>query len=114
MGILTNDEAQDTFTRNYDFVQVRKSVSQKQNGARVKAAALLKEASMKLRNPKLAALAKVKENIDSMVAALKQESKDEIKDRDFCIAELNANEKATNEKYDTKGDLDTKIADLET
>jgi len=62
----------------------------------------------------LDAFAKVKENIDSMVAALKQESKDEIKDRDFCIAELNANEKATNEKYDTKGDLDTKIADLTT
>merc|ERR1719335_1280851 len=84
---------------------------------------MLREAGAKLRNPKLTALAvhmhldafaKVKANIDDMVAALKQESKDEIKDRDFCIAELNNNEKQYNAKSDMKADLNTKIADLET
>merc|ERR1719399_1326735 len=84
---------------------------------------MLKQAAAKLRKPKLMTLAvsaqldafaKVKANIDEMVAALKEESKDEIKDRDFCIAEMNTNEKQTAEKTDMKADLDQKIADLET
>merc|ERR1719262_184998 len=52
MGILTNDEAQDTFTRSMSFIQL-KSDSVRQNGARLRAAAMLKEASTKLRKPKL-------------------------------------------------------------
>merc|ERR1719171_2950246 len=90
---------------------------------RDKVAAMLQEAGKKWRSPKLMTLAvsakldafaKVKENIDEMVAALKQEQKDEVKDRDFCIKELNANDRAYAEKMDMKGDLETKSADLTT
>merc|ERR1719240_1000653 len=51
MEILTNDEAQDTFTRNMSFVQ-RSSTVQKSD-RRVRASALLQQAAQKLRSPKL-------------------------------------------------------------
>merc|ERR550514_500176 len=81
-------------------------------------------AAKKANNPRLAALAqvakvrgvdvfaKVKANIDTMVGALRKESKDEIKDRDFCIAELNKNERQVAEKTDTRNDLTAKVNDL--
>merc|ERR1719160_1444885 len=56
--------------------------------------------------------AKVKAKIDTMVEALRQESKDEIADRDECIAQLNENEKQTAEKTDTRNDLTAKVNDL--
>merc|ERR1719217_103604 len=107
------------------FAQIRMVSSRRGQKAqnRDKVAAMLQQAGKKWRSPKLMTLAvsakldafaKVKENIDDMVAALKEEQKDEVKDRDFCIKELNVNERQSNEKYDTKGDLDTKIADLTT
>merc|ERR1719321_1672903 len=89
--------------------------------ARQKASKILLAAAQKARNPRLTALAqmskidffsKVKAKIDSMVGALKKESKDEIVDRDQCIAELNENEKLTAEKTDTRTDLTAKANDL--
>merc|ERR1719235_336208 len=62
---------------------------------------------------KLDAFSKVKANIDDMVEKLKVESADEVKDRDFCIAELNTNEKQAAAKADAKADLEAKIAQLE-
>merc|ERR1719409_2528496 len=57
--------------------------------------------------------AKIKVAIDEMVTQLKQEQKDEVKHRDFCIDELNQNEKQTDDAYDTKKELQTKTDDLE-
>merc|ERR1719316_1698023 len=51
MGILTNDEAQDTFTKSMSFIQrgaTLKSVK-KSSDTRAKAASVLKQASVKLR-----------------------------------------------------------------
>merc|ERR1719387_2411406 len=82
---------------------------------------MLREAAKKLQKPQLVTLAvslrldafaKVKENIDNMVAALKQEQKDEVKDKDFCVQELNANERETAKYTDQKNNLEQKIADL--
>merc|ERR1719265_1144658 len=93
----------------------------KKSARRTKAVALLKGAAQKFKSPRLVTLAmsmrldafaKVKENIDIMVTELKQESKDEVTDRDYCIKSLNENDKQTAAATDTKGDLDTKIADL--
>merc|ERR1719181_1472078 len=95
-------------------------ISRKTNN-RAKAVALLKSAAQKFKSPRLVTLAmsmrldafaKVKENIDLMVKELKQESADEVTDRDYCIKSLNENAKQAAAASDTKGDLDTKIADL--
>merc|ERR1719172_414292 len=93
----------------------------KKSNKRTKAAMLLKGAAQKFKSPRLVTLAmsmrldafaEVKENIDIMVKELKQESADEVTDRDYCIKSLNENDKQTAAATDKKGDLDTKIADL--
>merc|ERR1719281_1744582 len=58
---------------------------------------------------KLDAFSKVKANIDDLVEKLKIESADEVKDRDFCIGELNTNDR----QADAKADLEAKIGQLE-
>jgi len=116
MEILTNEEANDAFTKSMTFLQTSKKINK-----RNKAVLLLKGAAQKFKSPRLVTLAmsmrldafaKVKENIDIMVTELKQESKDEVTDRDYCIKSLNENDKQTAAATDAKGDLDTKIADL--
>jgi len=116
-AILTNDEANDAFTKSMSFIQ-KSAVSSSRNNA---IDALVK-ANKSLKSPQLATLAynmkldaftKVKQNIDDMVVSLKQESKDEVTDRDFCIKELNTNDRQAAAKNDQKADLDAKIASLE-
>jgi len=118
IGILTDEEANDAFTKSMTFLQTSRTL--KVNG-RAKAVQMLKGAAQKFKSPRLITLAmsmrldafaKVKENIDIMVKELKQESADEVTDRDYCIKSLNENEKQTAAATDMKGDLDTKIADL--
>merc|ERR550514_351096 len=90
----------------------------KRTGAVQKAADVLRKAGQNLHSPKLATLAmslkldafsKVKENIDKMVVELKEESADEVADRDQCIKDLNINTK----QAAAKADVDAKIASLE-
>merc|ERR1719261_1753602 len=87
-----------------------------------KAVDVLRKAGAELHSPQLATLAmslkldafsKVKQNIDEMVVSLKEESADEIVDRDQCTKDLNMNSRQAAAKADTKGDLDAKIASLE-
>merc|ERR1719379_2082480 len=79
-------------------------------------------AAARLNKPRLAALAirvkldaftKVKKAIDDMIAALLQEKADEIKQKDFCVDELNTNQLQTEKKEREKADLEAKIAALE-
>merc|ERR1719281_647317 len=101
------------------FVQRR---STKKSGVRrEQASKVLREASKKFKSVQLLNLAssvrldafgKVIEQISATVDALKQEQKDEVKDKDFCVSELNANEKETAKYSDQKASLDQKIADL--
>merc|ERR1719420_1317318 len=120
IGILTSDEANDAFTKSMNFVQ--RSMTKKTSMRREQASKLLREASKKFKSVQLLNLAssarldafgKVIEKMTATVDALKQEQKDEVKDRDFCIQELNTNEKETAKYTDQKNDLDQKIADLE-
>merc|ERR1719324_40568 len=83
---------------------------------------VLRNAGQKLHSPQLATLAmslkldafsKVKQNIDEMVVSLKQESADEIADRDQCTKDLNMNSRQAAAKADAKADLDAEIASLE-
>merc|ERR1719329_834459 len=88
---------------------------------RSKAMRLLSAAAKKSGDPRLSALAvhsriaafgKVKKTITDMVDNLVQEKEEEIKHRDFCIDELNNNERDTESKNRDKADLEAKIDDL--
>merc|ERR1719207_31474 len=117
VSMLTSDEANDAFTKSMTFIQ-KESMSSTQT----KALNVLVKASKDLQAPRLSTLAmklkldafsKVKENIDDMVEKLKLESADEVKDRDFCIGELNTNDRQAAAKTDAKADLEAKIAQLD-
>merc|ERR1719420_280849 len=121
LAILSSDDAHDTFTRTFNFLQVK--VSQTGKTRRAGAAKVLLEAARASHNPQLAALAarvrldaftKVKAAIDDMVAALLKEKADEIKHRDFCTGGLNDNAKAQELKARDIDDLDAEIAGLTT
>jgi len=118
MEILTGDDAKDLLLK---FVQ--KSSITKVSRNRERAAKMVSQLAKSLHKPRLAALSmsmrldaftKVKENIDAMVAALKQTQKDEVVKKDLCGKELHENEMQTTEKTNLKSDLETTIADLET
>merc|ERR1719161_1027531 len=117
MAMLTSDESNDAFTKSMTFIQ-----KQSMSSVQTKVVNELTKAGKDLQAPRLSTLAmklkldafsKVKANIDDMVEKLKIESADEVKDRDFCIAELNTNDRQAAAKADAKADLEAKIAQLE-
>merc|ERR1719160_160200 len=117
MAMLTSDEANDAFTKSMTFIQ-KSSMSSVQS----KVVNVLTQAGKDLQAPRLSTLAmklkldafsKAKANIDDMVEKLKIESADEVKDRDFCIGELNTNDRQAAAKADQKADLEAKISQLE-
>merc|ERR1719161_156818 len=78
-------------------------------------------AGKKLHKPALVTLAmgvklhgfeEVIAKMDKMKAALKAEQAEEVKQKDYCVAEFNQNEKQVAEKMTLKGDLEAKINDL--
>lgn len=56
----------------------------------------------------------VKKEIDKMIEELKKQQADEVKERDFCISELNKVKLKTEAKYDEQAKLKSKIEDLTT
>merc|ERR1719281_2105784 len=119
LAILTSDDAHDTFTKTFNFLQVKKT----KTGAnrRAGAAKVLREAARATHNPQLAALAahvrldaftKVKAAIDDMIAALLKEKEDEIKHKDFCTGGLNVNARAQELKARDIDDLEAEISTL--
>merc|ERR1719506_2947167 len=83
---------------------------------RSKASKLLKAVADKVNSPRLTTLAlqirldaftRVKEAIDEMIAQLLKEKADEIKHKDFCVEEFNANLHQTEKK-----EIVAKIEDL--
>merc|ERR1719453_2046911 len=120
ISILNADDAHDMFSKTLGFTQVNAVlvVSKRQ---RRQAVSILKDAAKKSGSAELVALAataqldaftKVIAAIDEMVTAITTQKADEIKHRDFCIADLAQNEKATAVGTDEKGDIEAKIADL--
>merc|ERR1719321_140011 len=119
-AILSSDDAHDTFTSTFNFVQSRMTL---QSRKRDEAAKVLREAGRKLNSPSLIRLAararldaftKVKAAIDEMITALLQEKKDEIKHKDFCTEGLNTNERETELKQRDIEKLDATIAEMQT
>jgi len=120
LAVLSSDDAHDLFkdTFNPGFLQVALTHPEQ----RSKAAAVLVDASKKLRSPRLSVLAhqvkldaftKVKKAIDDMITQLGKEKEDEIKQKDFCTDEFNSNQLETEKKERERQDLEAKIEDLE-
>merc|ERR1719472_313380 len=119
LAILSSDDAHDTFTSTFNFVQIKQESAHEVK--RVQAAKVLYTAAKKFANPALAAVAtkvrldaftKVKAAIDEMVTQLLKEKEDEIKHKDFCTDELNKNERAQELKARDIDELVAKIEDL--
>jgi len=118
LAVLSSDDAHDTFTKTFNFVQIAATSSDEK---RVQVSKILMSAAKKFNNPRLSTLAtrarldafaKVVEDIDGMVVGLKKEKADDIKQKDFCILELNNNERDIEMKARDMSESDAKIADL--
>merc|ERR1719443_983710 len=116
LAILSSDDAHDTFTSTFNFIQ--KSAK---SSTREKAEKILLKAAKKTGDPKVAMLAtrarldgykKVSDDIDGMVADLKKEKEEDVKMKDFCIEALHKNEVAIEMKARDIEQLDAKIAQL--
>mmetsp|Transcript_37299 Transcript_37299/g.97748 ORF Transcript_37299/g.97748 Transcript_37299/m.97748 type:complete len:375 (+) Transcript_37299:1028-2152(+) len=130
LEMLTDDDARDLLSRSTTFVQRGSAVS---SPVRKQAAKVLKAAARQLGSHELAVIAtqvqldaftKVKKALDDMVAKLKQNQADEVKRRDFCVEELNTNEREAelkardNDRGQTtmntiKADIDVLTEDME-
>jgi len=122
LAILNSDDAQQTFSRTFNaaFLQTRMEASAS-NKLQSQASDLLKAEALKLRSPRLNALAvrvrldafvKVKAAINKMLAELTKEKADEIKHKDFCIDEFASNEMSTTKKTQEQTSLTAHIEDL--
>jgi len=124
LGFLTSDEAHDLFTLTFNFVQ-KQSVADIQKRAAV--SKILMKAAKQSLNPQLAMLATrtriaqfevMKESLVKMIEPLIKEKAEEIAERDFCIAELNKNEKIAagteRDKSDSASALEDSRMSIET
>merc|ERR1719515_202311 len=117
LAILSSDDAHDTFTSTFNFIQK----SSKKSSTREKAEKILLKAAKKTGEAKIAKLAtrvqldgfeKVSEDIDGMIADLKKEKDADVKMKDFCIEALHKNEVAIEMKARDIEQLDAKIEAL--
>jgi len=115
LAVLSSDDAHDTFTKTFNFLQITN------DSTRAQAEKVLLQAAKQFGNPKLSALAnrvrldafgKIIEDIKGMITALQKEKADDIKHKDFCVEEQNQNERAQELKARDINELDAKIADL--
>jgi hypothetical protein len=121
LAFLSSDDAHALFSKSLggsSFIQV---ASKSTADRRAKVSKFLRQAGRKHMDPRLSLLAtkvrmdaftEVKKSITSMIDSLGKEQKDEIKHKDFCIKELNANERDTEMKERDRADLEAKIDDL--
>jgi len=122
--ILNNDESFEMFDKMQaptppEFLQTDASAGEKER--RQKAVSALQRAAQLSGNPEVALIAasaqldaftKVKAMIAKMVKELQTQQEDEIAHRDWCIKELDSNNRSTAAAYDKKDSLLAQIADL--
>lgn len=115
---LSSDEAQDLVSRTFSFIQ---KSSSKTSHRRNKVVEALSKVATEFKDPRISSLAisarldaftKVKASITDMIAQLSKEQDEEVKFKDFCVDEINANEKETQVKEQKKGTLEVQIEDL--
>eukprot|EP00746_Dinoflagellata_sp_MGD_P161928 gnl/MRDRNA2_/MRDRNA2_89268_c0_seq1.p1 gnl/MRDRNA2_/MRDRNA2_89268_c0~~gnl/MRDRNA2_/MRDRNA2_89268_c0_seq1.p1 ORF type:complete len:694 (-),score=233.44 gnl/MRDRNA2_/MRDRNA2_89268_c0_seq1:48-2129(-) len=115
---LSSDEAQDLVSRTLSFVQ---KSSKTESHRRNKVVDALSKVAAEFKDPRISSLAiaarldaftKVKASINDMVAQLAKEQEEEVQHKDFCVDEINANEKETQSKEQKKGTLESEIDNL--
>jgi chromosome segregation ATPase len=117
LSFLTSDEAHDLFSRTFNFVQTSSGV---QSAVRRQVAEMLLATGRRLNSPELVQLAarvqkdpmaRVYSGLDGMIEKLLQDKEDEIKQKDFCIEEINTNVRETElknrEKEEDQARIDT-------
>mmetsp|Transcript_68149 Transcript_68149/g.145868 ORF Transcript_68149/g.145868 Transcript_68149/m.145868 type:complete len:753 (+) Transcript_68149:87-2345(+) len=122
INILTADEARDTMSRTYNFLQVSSSRTRREADRRSHAAKLLRRVAAEAENPsdlsilatrvELDSFSRVKKAIDDMIAMLKTQQADEVKKNSWCGEEIHSNEVLTTKTEDHKADLAAKADDL--
>jgi len=119
-AFLSSDEAQDLVSKTFSFVQV--SQSKFASARRNSVAAALTKIAKETRDPRISALAmgarldaftKVKQSISEMITTLAKEQEDEVQHKDFCVDEINNNEKQTQVKEQQKNTLESTVVNLE-
>merc|ERR1719443_2119699 len=120
LEFLSSDEAHDLFTRTFNPALLQTRVDSKRREA---VARLLHQAGIQSRDPRLSAIAvrarldafeEVKKTITDMINKLMKEAQDDIKHKDYCIDEFNANEVDTANKNREKEQKEAKINELHT
>merc|ERR1719443_469577 len=105
LAFLSSDEAQDLVSRTFSFVQVK--TASKNTHRRNKVVEALSKVATQFKDPRISTLAvaarldaftKVKASISDMIATLSKEQEEEVQFKDFCVDEINANEKETQAK----------------
>merc|ERR1719324_863781 len=124
IAFLNSDEAFEMFDKTVNTAFVQVAVERKaEKHLRQRAAAVLTKVAgtgsaasaqiaMIATAVKLDAFTKVIEMIDNLIAELKDQQKDEVKEHDFCKEELNKNTLEMDAEYDKQEALTAKIADL--
>merc|ERR1719359_2300132 len=123
LEFLNSDEAHALFTKTFNpslLQAASRSRTESKNRNRV--LKFLSAAAAKSKDPRLSQLAvqarmdafgNLKKTIQTMLERLSKEKDDDMKQKDFCVEQLNNNYKETEEKTSTKNDLDAKIAALQ-
>jgi len=122
IAILTADEARDTMSRTYGFLQISSSKAQREADRRSHAAKLLRRVAFEAENPadlsilatrvELDSFGRVKKAIDDMIGMLKTQQDDEVKKNGWCGDEIHQNEMMTTKADNKKADLAAKADDL--
>merc|ERR1719486_1901633 len=117
--ILNSDEAFANFDKT-TFIQIA-AEGQEAMKARMKVVSLLRDVASHSTNPRIAllmtsaqldAFTEVIAEIDKMVVELTKQQAEEVEHRDWCIKNLNENNRSTAAAYDKKASLEAKIEDL--
>merc|ERR1719146_208281 len=91
------------FSRNRKVSDALNKVAEEFKDPRISALAI---------HARLDAFTKVKKSITDMIDTLAKEQEDEVQHKDFCVDEINANEKQTQVKEQEKGTLEATIENL--
>merc|ERR1719235_3139456 len=111
-AFLSSDEAQDLVSRTFSFVQVGQKFASKRRNTVAGALAKIARDSHDPRistlalHARLDAFTKVKQSITEMIDTLAKEQEAEVQHKDFCVDEINSNEKDTQAKEQEKGTLE--------
>jgi hypothetical protein len=121
LAFLSSDDAKDLTAKTFGFIQKSSRSTSTMRATQKRVASILATMAKGSGDPRLSMLAasarldaftKVKKAVQDMIDQLVKEKEDEIKHKDFCVDEIQTNEKETQAKDQIKNTLEEKVADL--